>query len=175
MVIRAPRMVLILTAGAALAAGLAGCTGPGDSKGGGGKKEAAEHEHAHVHHGPHNGHLMEIGEEEYHAEWTDDESGKVTFYFLDAEAKKEVPVDAAEISIEVRIGAKEPTTYKLAAVEPKDGKASAFEIVDKNLQGVLAALSAGVTATFPKLTIGGKTFENLKIEEHKHEEEEHKK
>jgi len=135
-------------------------------------------EHAHVHTGPHGGHIMEIGEEEYHAEWTHDESGKVTFYILDAEAKKEVPIAAEDITIEVKIGMKEPTSYKLAATISNDGKASAFEIVDKNLEGVLEALSEGVTATIKSLTINGKTFDNLKIEEHKHGDEhehEHKK
>ena len=154
--------------------GLVGCPATTGSKDGGGVKEGAEAEHAHVHHGPHNGHLMEIGEEEYHAEWTDDESGKVTFYFLDGEAKKEVPVEAEEITIEVKIGDKEPILYKLAAVNLQDKKASTFELVDKNLQGVLDTLSEGVSAKFPSLTIGGKNFENLKIEEHKHDEHEHK-
>jgi hypothetical protein len=166
--------MLSLAAAIGFCTGLAGCTSATGGKGAGDGKAAAEH--AHVHHGPHNGHLMEIGEEEYHAEWTDDESGKVTFYFLDGEAKKEVPIDAEEITIEVKIGDKEPTSYKLVAVEPKDMKASAFAIVDKNLQGVLEVVSEGVTKKFPKLTIGGKTFENLKIEEHKHgDEHEHKK
>src|SRR5438094_7539918 len=63
--------------------------------------ESGEHEHQH--HGPHNGHLMEIGDEEYHAEWTHDESGKVTFYILDADAKTEVP-SADKIVIDVKIG-----------------------------------------------------------------------
>ena len=168
MMIHNRAVVLCLTVMICFGATLAGCKPSTSPKGGGEAKETAEH--AHVHHGPHNGHLMEIGEEEFHAEWTDDDTGKVTFYFLDAEAKKDVLVDGKELTIAVKIGDKEPISYKLAAVEPKDGKASAFEIVDKNLQGVLDTLSEGVTATFPKLTIGGKTFENLKIEEHKHEE-----
>ena len=57
-----------------------------------------DHGHEHHHHGPHNGHVMEIGGEEYHAEWTHDESGKVTFYILDSDAKKEVPIEADEIA-----------------------------------------------------------------------------
>jgi hypothetical protein len=132
------------------------------------KKADDSHDHAHVHQGPHGGHIMEIGEEEYHAEWTYDENGKVTFYILDGEGKKEVPIAAEDITIEVKIGKNEPATYQLAAMNPQDGKASAFEIVDKNLEGVLRTLSEGVTATIKKLTIGDKTFENLKIEEHKH-------
>jgi hypothetical protein len=143
---------------------MTGCEPPPTSK-----KAGDGHEHAHVHHGPHGGHIMEIGEEEYHAEWThDDKSGKVTFYILNAEATKEVPIAAEDLTIEVKIGMNEPTTYKLAALNPQDGKASAFETIDKNLEGVLGTLSEGVTATIKKLTIGDKTFEDLKIEEHKH-------
>src|SRR6476661_3501394 len=71
-------------------------------------KAGDAHDHEHHHHGPHNGHLMELGEEEYHAEWTHDESGKVTFYILDSEAKKEVPIAADEITIGVKIGDNAP-------------------------------------------------------------------
>ncbi len=125
------------------------------------------HEHAHVH-GPHDGHLIEIGEEEYHAEWTHDDSGKVTVYILDAEAKKEVPIAAEEISIDTVVGGK-TTTFKLPAVDASTGDmpmASKFEIVDKGLLGVLESLSDGVTATL-KVTIGDKPFE-AKIEHDDH-------
>src|SRR5947207_1783574 len=71
-----------------------------------------DHGHDHVHQGPHKGHLMEIGGEQYHAEWTHDESGKVTFYILDSEAKKEVPIAADEIAIDVKIGDNPPKTFK---------------------------------------------------------------
>jgi hypothetical protein len=162
--------VLVATAMIGLGWALAGCDSANKVNVSPPKEEE---QHAHVHHGPRGGHLMEIGEEEFHAEWTDDESGKVTFYFLDGEAKKEVAVEGEEITIEVRIGDKEPVLYKLAAIEPKEGKATAYELVDKNLQGVLDQLGRGVSATFPKLTIAGKAFENLKIEEHKHEEHKH--
>lgn len=128
-----------------------------------------EHAHDHAHHGPHGGHIVEIGEEEYHAEWTHEENGKVTFYILDAEVKKEVPIAAEELVIEVKIGMNEPTTVKLPAVNPQDGKASTFEVVDKQLLGVLETLKAeGVVATIKQLTINGKTFENVRIKEHEH-------
>jgi hypothetical protein len=125
------------------------------------------HDHDHAHHGPHHGHLMEIGGEEYHAEWTHDESGKVTFYILDAEAKKEVPVDAQELTIDVKIGGNSPVTYKLPAVSPKDGKSATFEIVDKQLLGVLETLkSPGIVATL-HVNVNGKQFDQ-RIEEHEH-------
>ena len=145
---------------------LSGCNGPANP---GAKRPQNNHgheEHDHAHHGPHHGHLMEIGGEDYHAEWIHDESGKVTFFILDADAKKDLPIAADEIAIDVQIGQNAPVTYKLAALNPMEGKSAVFEIVDKQLLGALETLSPGVVATL-KLTIDGKAFEQ-KIEEHKH-------
>ena len=162
---KSPRQFLSL-ASSAIFLLAAGCNPPAAPKAG---APAASHaEHAHTHAGPHGGHVMVVGDEEYHAEWTHDESGKVTFYILDASGKKDVPIAADEIVIDVKIGTQEPKTYKLAALSPLDGKASAFELVDKGLLGVLESLSTGVTATIQKLPIGSKTFENVKIEEEQH-------
>jgi hypothetical protein len=155
-----------LMVGLAAAVGLllAGCNNASKPNA---KGDAAAHDHDHAHHGPHQGHLMEIGEEEYHAEWTHDESGKVTFYILDADAKKEVPIAAEEIVIDVKIGDNAPKEYKLAAVNPKDGKSAVFEIVDKNLLGVLETRkSPGITATL-HVNINGKQFDSV-IKEHEH-------
>jgi hypothetical protein len=116
--------------------------------------------HDHAAHGPHEGHIIEIGDEEYHAEWTHDDSGKVTVYILDSELKKEVPIAAETITIDTVVN-NTPNTFKLDAVNPSEGdlpKASQFEIVDKGLLGVLESLSKGVTATL-KLTINDKPYE----------------
>lgn len=162
---KSPRQFLSLASSAILLF-VAGCNPPAAGPKAG--APAASHADEHTHAGPHAGHVMVVGEEEYHAEWTHDESGKVTFYILDAAGKKDVPIAADEIVIDVKIGTQEPKTYKLAALSPVDGKASAFELVDKGLLGVLESLSTGVTATIQKLTIGSKTFENVKIEEEKY-------
>jgi len=162
------RTVLAMMLAAAVMLWLGGCNRAANHsettpKGG----ESGEHDHEHHHHGPHNGHLMEIGEEEYHAEWTHDESGKVTFYILDAEAKKEVPVSADELVIDVKIGDNKPVTYRLAAVNPMDGKSTTFETVDKNLVGMLETLkSSGIVATL-HVNINGKQFD-VPIKEHEH-------
>src|SRR5437867_2390784 len=134
---------LIVSFAAVVGIWLAGCNSTANHtektlKGG----AAHDHEHDHAHHGPHNGHLMEIGEEEYHAEWTHDESGKVTFYILDSGAKKEVPIAAEEITIDVKIGENAPKTYKLQAVNPTDGKSAAFEIVDKQFEALFDQLKS---------------------------------
>jgi len=130
--------------------------------------EAHDHDHEHHHHGPHNGHLMELGEEEYHAEWTHDESGKVTFYILDSGAKKEVPITAQHITIDVKVGENPPKTYQLEAVNPTDGKSAAFSITDKGFEGVFDQLkSPGLTLTI-HLNINGKQFDQP-VKEHEHE------
>ena len=125
------------------------------------------HDHEHVHHGPHQGHLMVIGDEEYHAEWTHDASGKVTFYILDAAAKTEVPIEADAITIEVKIGDNPPRKYELIAASAKEGKASAFEIVDKEFAALFDQLkSTGLVLTL-HVDIGGKHY-SQQVKEHDH-------
>lgn len=162
----------LATAGAALGlvllAGCGGSPAPRDSSSGVAQDaQPRDHAHDHAHHGPHGGHLMEIGEEEYHAEWTHDETGRVTFYLLDAEARKEVPIEAEEIRIEVQIGDHPPVTYSLPALHPQDGKTAVFQTTNKELLGALETLkSPGVVATL-HVTIAGKTFAQ-RIVEHEH-------
>jgi hypothetical protein len=161
----------VLGAAWALAWLLAGCggsaSGPEKAANVSQSPDAHDHAHDHAHHGPHHGHLMEIGEEEYHAEWTHEETGRVTFYILDAEAKKEVPIESPEIRIEVKIGDNPSVTYTLPAVQPQDGKSAVFETTNKELLGALETLkSPGVVATL-HVTIAGKTFAQ-RIVEHEH-------
>ncbi len=74
----------------------------------------AEHAHAHVH-GPHDGELIELGDEEYHAELIhDDEAGKVTIYILDGAHEKAVPIEAGTITIKMVVNAT-PVEFKLGA------------------------------------------------------------
>lgn len=131
---------------------------------------ADDHGHEHHHHGPHNGELMELGNEQYHAEWIHDESGKVTVYILDSAAKKEVPIAADEITIDVKIGNNPPQPFHLTAVNPRDGKSAAFEITDKNFEPLFHQLkSTSVTLTL-HVNIDGKQFdEPIKEHEHGHE------
>jgi hypothetical protein len=111
-----------------------------------------DHDHDHAHEGPHGGHVIAIGDEEYHAEWTHDESGKVTFYILDASMKNDVPADGDTITVNVKIG-DTPKQYTLESESP-----SKFSIEDKALLGNLEALSEGVTATL-SIDINGKHYE----------------
>jgi hypothetical protein len=167
-------MRVLTTAAMLLAAGcwIGGCVKPAEpdaaAKKDGEHDHDHEHGHEHVHHGPHQGPLMVIGEEEYHAEWTRDEAtGKVTFYILDKSGKNEVPIEAEAITIDVKIGDNPPRKFELVAVNPKDGKTPAFEIVDKEFEALFGQLkSSGVVLTL-HVDIGGKHFSE-QVKEHDH-------
>lgn len=99
-----------------------------------------DHKHAegegHASHGPHDGHLIELGNEEYHAELVHDEAaGKVTIYVLDSGAKKAVPIEATELTINLKHDGK-GEQFKLAAAPQEgdgEGKSSRFVSDDKEL------------------------------------------
>ena len=155
------------TLAAVVVISLSGCTGgTSDSSAGGsgsehdhGHEHGGEHGGTHTHEGPHDGHVMAFKDKEYHAEWTHDGSGKVTFYILDAEAKKEVPIDAQEITVESKFRENEPVIYKLAALNPQEGKTAVFETTDPNLEGALEAIkSPGVKCTL-HVKINGKQYD----------------
>lgn len=152
-----PLRALVLALAGCLPLAFAGCpssTPPTEPKAEGEPgHEHGEHGHDHAHEGPHGGHIVEIGEEEYHAEWTHDDSGKVTVYVLDAEMKKDVPVDSETITINVKLG-DNAKQYTLESEGP-----SKFSTEDKTLVGNLEALSEAVTATL-SLDINGKHYES---------------
>ena len=86
--------------------------------------------------GPHGGHLIELGNEEYHAELLHDErTHTVTVHVLDAAGKQPVSIPQPEITIQLLQGG-QFVAYALKAVQgPADaaGTASRFEIVDDAL------------------------------------------
>ena len=130
-----------------------------------------DHYHDHAHHGPNGGHIVEIGEEEYHAEWTHDEStGLVTIFILDKDMKKEVPIEAAEIEIATKVAEAEKT-YKLAATNASEGDnptASRFALEDKALLTALEVAGTNGTEATLNLTIAGKPYA-AKFEQHSHD------
>jgi hypothetical protein len=83
----------LVLAGAVLAAG--GCNPPGQGKKGGGA-----HDHGET--GPHDGLLIELGNDEYHAEFLPDHAKKqATVWILDKKAKNPVPVKASTVSLTI--------------------------------------------------------------------------
>lgn len=86
--------------------------------------------------GPHKGALIELGEEEYHAEIINDEkTHTATVYLLDGEAKENVPIEAKDITITLKHDGK-PESFKLKAVPQKTdpaGLSSMFSLKDREL------------------------------------------
>jgi len=131
------------------------------------------HDHAHDHpaHGPNGGHILETDTEGYHFEWTHNEDGLVTVYALDASAEKALPIAASELTINVKIADQQPS-FQLPAVDASEGKATKFEVTDKELLGVLEALdgkSESVTATLVANIEGLDKPVTAKFEAHDHD------
>jgi hypothetical protein len=135
------------------------------------------HDHAHGHShadlGPNGGHLLELGDEKFHAEWVhDDEAGKLSVFILDGAAKELVPIAAEKITIEKKVGDRSDT-YDLHAVDrqgetPKSAK---FEIVDKALIEALKLAGDGVEASI-KIDVNGEPF-TAKFTKHEHHGHKH--
>jgi hypothetical protein len=155
---RALAYFTLLALAAALPLGFIGCKSSTDStKNKNGDDHGHDHDHDHAHGGLFGGHILELGKEEYHAEWTDDAAtGKVTVYILDSAMKKEVPIEAEKIAIKTKVGDKE-NTYDLEAINAAEGKASQFSTTDKTLVTILTSVGEGTTATLD-VTINGKQF-----------------
>ncbi len=90
--------------------------------------------HAEV--GPHKGALIELGEEEYHAEIVNDEkTHTATIYLLDGAVKENVPIEAKDITITLKHDGK-LESFKLKAVPQKTdpaGLSSMFSLKDREL------------------------------------------
>ena len=77
--------MVVMTAGLVACGGVATATAASAG--------APAHAHAHPTEGPHHGSLIELGKEDYHAEFVhDDTTDTVTIYILDAAAAKAVPI-----------------------------------------------------------------------------------
>lgn len=133
---------------------------------------AGRDEHAHPVEGLHGGELIELGKEEYHAELVHDEkAGTITVYILDAPAKAAVPIDAAEVTINLKHQgqAKQHKLVALPDANDPQGKSSRFVSTDPELGEDLEHEGAE-----PQLVvaINGKQYRG-KIE-HAHENGDHK-
>lgn len=163
---------LALTAGSSM---IAGCgkhaTEKGEHHAGDGHKEG-EAGHGHPSEGPHKGHLIELGKEEYHAELLhDDAAHRITVYLLDGAGKNAVSISEKELVVNAISGGK-PVQFKLPATphagDPA-GQASKFELVDHAL---CEALDDPKSKGRLNVTIGGKQYSGeMSHEEH----DDHKK
>ena len=127
--------------------------------------------HSHPSEGPHHGSLVELGNEEFHAEVVHDDKS-VTIYVLDSGATKAVPIDSKEIMINLLHDGM-PEQFKLAAEPDTDdpsGTASRFTLVDAELAGHMDDEEAA-----PKLvlTINGTPYRGEIKHDHDHEGHDH--
>lgn len=157
--------------------GVFGCSGATPDGGENGHSEGDGHDHgkeahAHPHEGPHHFPLVELGEEEYHAELAHDDATKtVTVYLLDKEAKNPVAIADPEITLNLVVGGK-PLQAKLTAspqAGDPEGQASRFTITDET---VLEAHDAPKTTGRLNVTINGKAYSGV-VEPHDHGEHKH--
>lgn len=123
------------------------------------------HGHDHGSEGPHGGHILGLGDEEYHLEWIHNESGKLTFYLLDADAKADVKTTANSISITTTVVEK-TKTVALGTTTPDASEHNKFEVVDPVLLQQLELVGHGVAAS-ATVTIGDQEYTG-EFEHHDH-------
>lgn len=135
----------------------------------------ADHEHAHASEGPHGGSLIELGNEEYHAELVhDDQAGSVTIHLLDAAAKASVPIDATDVTINLKHEGRGEQFRLTAAADQSDpqGKSSRFVSSDAELAEDLDREDAEAQLA---LTINGKPYRGAIEHHHGHDEDDHER
>lgn len=169
---RSPGFLMAPLALAAMV-GLAGCGGASTPT----TNNASEEEHAHPEEGPHHGHLIELGDEEYHAELThDDATGAITVYLLDKNAESPVAIDAAQIML--NLAAETGPMQVALTADPQDayteGQASRFSAADAT---ALEALESEETKGRLNVTISGKSYagavDHAVHGDHEHGDHEH--
>lgn len=100
-------------------------------------QDDVQHADDHAHdHGPHGGHVVELGGEDYHAEVVfDAASRKLTVYLLGSDVKSALPVESESLSVRLKVG--EETQEIVLTATPQegegDGKASRFTLVEGSL------------------------------------------
>jgi len=121
------------------------------------------HDHEHPSEGPHHGVLIELGDEEYHAELLHDERyGVVTIFILDGTARKSVPIEGSVV-----INAmyrRQPVQFPLAAVR---GDASQFQSDEPALTEALDDPRSNASL---RVTIDGRMYSGkLPVHDHGHD------
>lgn len=127
------------------------------------------HAHGHAEKGPNGGLLIEIGEDEYHAEVVLNEA-KHSFavYLLGSDGKTPVPTKAAELTVTPEGG--KPFVLKAVPLDGEgDGASSRFELVDEKLVHALG--EEGFLHGEMKVSLGEKEYTvhldaHFELEEH---------
>ena len=133
------------------------------------KPAAKADAHEHTEAGPHKGALIELGEEEYHAEFVlDEKTHTVSIYLMDGAVKNYVAIPAKEVTVTLKHDGK-PESFKLKAKPQKTdpaGLSSMFTLKDEEFVDDLHHKGSDPRLM---LKIDGKPF-SAKIElDHKHD------
>jgi hypothetical protein len=155
------RINLVACLAIGVASGIVGCNNSSDYKTPAELKKAppvASHNHDHDHgaKGPHGGGIIELGEEEYHAELVvDHDSHAVVLYVLGKDAKTAEAVTATEITITPE--GKTALTLKAAPqAGDAEGKTSKFELINDEV--VHELMDAGFVHGDLRITIADKPY-----------------
>ena len=119
--------------------------------------------------GPHHGQLIELGNEEYHAEFLHDEaSGAVTVYLLDSPATTDVPIEATELRVNLSHDGQAEQFTLSPTPQPSDpsGKSSKFTSTDAKLAEKLDREGGEAQLV---VTIDGKQYRGTIHHDHDHE------
>jgi hypothetical protein len=126
-------------------------------------------EHGHEE-GPHHGHIIELGNEEYHAELVYDAKAKtVGIYVLGSDAKTAQPIDAKAVNLNLKLDGK-PVQLTLNAKPlegEKEGKSSHFELVGNADLEAHAKDAEDIAGTL-KVEIKGKQYSGEIAHDHDH-------
>ena len=125
--------------------------------------------HDHPTEGPHHGSLIELGNEDYHAELVhDDAAGSVTIYLLDSAVKNAVPIEATELLINMTHDGEAEQFTLAASPDAGDpaGKSSRFVSTDAHLGEDLDHEGAEAKLV---VTIAGKQYRGDIHHDHDHE------
>ncbi len=97
-------------------------------------------DHGHGQKGPNGGEIVELGDEDFHAEVVlDEKKGEMSIYILGRDAKTAKPIEATELVLSFKHGDKSED-FKLVATKQEgdaEGQASLFSITDPKLMDEL--------------------------------------
>lgn len=134
--------------------------------------ESSPGEPAHPERGPRGGQLIELGEEEYHAELLhDDDTHVVTVYMLDGEARNDVAISAPNLTIRLdSAGAKDYQLGPVALDHETHAAVFCYETMSKELCHALDEEGASATLL---VKIDGRTLKGAieHVHDHDHDHE----
>jgi hypothetical protein len=126
------------------------------------------HSGTHPSKGPHQGTLIELGKEEFHAELVHDKE-TIRIYVLDSTATVPVPIDSADVVINLSIDGK-PAQFKLVADPDTSDPAGMASRFVSNEISLVSHLDGEKAAPKLRISIQGKAYSgNVLHDHHDHE------